>query len=106
MAKGIFSYRKRVFLSPLSTGHTSHILAEVESSNEGEYKWGHYMLTIADCHRRIELEFFMGSLQARRVSLAKINRLIKILTAFRDHLQIEAELIDAHARAQRDVNKS
>lgn len=102
MAKGIFSYRKRVFLSPLSTGHTSHILAEVESSNEGEFKWGHYMLTIADCHRRIELEFFMGSLRARRVSVAKINRLIKILTAFRDQLQIEADLIDAHEREQRE----
>ena len=105
MAKGIFSYRKRVFLSPISTGHTSHILAEVESSNEGEFKWGHYMLTIADCHRRVELEFFMGSLQARRVSLAKINRLIKILTAFRDQLQTESDLIDAHEREPRNTNK-
>ena len=105
MAKGIFSYRKRVFLSPLSTGHTSHILAEVESSNEGEYRWGHCMLTIADCRRRVELEFFLGSSQARRVSLAKINRLIKILTAFRDQLQIEIDLIDAYIRERRDVNK-
>jgi hypothetical protein len=54
----IFCYRKRVFLAPVSTGHTSYILAEAESTRDGEYKWGHYMLTIADCRRRIQLEFF------------------------------------------------
>ena len=47
--KNVFSLRKRSFLSPVSTGFTSHIFAEVESSNEGEYRWGHNMLTIADC---------------------------------------------------------
>jgi hypothetical protein len=34
--KNVFSLRKRSFLSPVSTGYTSHIFAEVESSNEGE----------------------------------------------------------------------
>ena len=42
--KNVFSLRKRSFLSPVSTGYTSHIFAEVESSNEGEYRWGHNML--------------------------------------------------------------
>ncbi len=51
-------FRKRVFLASVSTGHTSYILAEVESSRGGEYKWGHCMLTIADCRRRVQLEFF------------------------------------------------
>ena len=37
----IFGYRKRVFLGSISTGHTSYILTEVESSRGGEYKWGH-----------------------------------------------------------------
>ena len=54
--KPLFSLRKRVFLNPVSTGQTSYILAEVESSRDGEYKWGHYMLTIADCRRHIQLE--------------------------------------------------
>jgi hypothetical protein len=36
--KNVFSLRKRSFLSPVSTGYTSHIFAEVESSNEGEYR--------------------------------------------------------------------
>jgi hypothetical protein len=80
-------FRKRTFLNPTSTGHTSYILAEAESSNDGEYKWGHYMLTIADCRRRIQLEFFLGTKQARRISLAKINLLIDVLTRFRDALQ-------------------
>ena len=44
--KNVFSLRKRSFLSPVSTGFTSHIFAEVESSNEGEYRWGHNMLTL------------------------------------------------------------
>src|SRR3954452_17942974 len=37
--ENVFSLRKRSFLSPVSTGFTSHIFAEVESSNQGEYRW-------------------------------------------------------------------
>ena len=72
-----FGYRKRVFLASISTGHTSYILTEVESSRGGEYKWGHCMLTMADCRRRIQLEFFLGTLRARRESLRKIDLLMK-----------------------------
>ena len=87
-------FRKRTFLDPTSTGNTSHILTEVESSRSGEYKWGTYMLTIADCRRRIQLEFFLGTKRARRISLAKINLLIAVLTRFRDALLKENELIE------------
>ena len=92
--KSDFSFRKRAFLNPVSTGHTSYILAETESSRDGEYRCGHYMLTIADCRRSIQLEFFLGSKQARRRSLTKINLLIDILTSFREALIKEIELID------------
>jgi hypothetical protein len=92
--KNIFTYRKRSFLNPVSTGHTAYILAEAESSSNGEYKWGHYMLILADCHHRIELEFFLGNKQARRRSLAKINLLIDTLTCFRDALAKESNLIE------------
>jgi len=68
-------------------------LAEVESSRGGEYNWGHYMLSIADCRHRIDLEFFLGTAQARRVVLAKIDRLINVLTKFRVALWKEAQLI-------------
>jgi hypothetical protein len=89
-----FSFRKRLFLNPISTGQTSYILAEVESSRSGEYKWGHCMLTLADCRHRIQLEFFLGTKQARRISLKKINLLIDVLTRFRDALQKEIALIE------------
>ena len=92
--KPLFSLRKRVFLSPVSSGTTSYLLAEVESSRDGEYKWGHYMLTLADCRRRVQLEFFIGTKRARRISLAKINLLIDVLTRFRDALLKEIELIE------------
>jgi len=52
------------------------------------------MLTIADCRRRIQLEFFLGTKQARRRSLRKINLLIDVLTRFRDALIRERDLIE------------
>jgi hypothetical protein len=90
----LFAFRKRLFLNPIATGYTSHILAEVESSHGGENKWGHCMLTLADCRRRVQLEFFLGTKHGRRNSLRKINLLIDILTGFRDVLQTEIALIE------------
>ena len=94
-------FRKRVFLASVSSGHTSYILAEVESSRGGEYKWGHYMLTIADCRRRIELEFFLGTMRARRESLRKLDLLLSVLTSFRSRLLAEAHAITEFERAAR-----
>jgi hypothetical protein len=76
-------YRKRTFLASISTGHASYILTEVESSRGGEYKWGHYMVTIADCRRRIQLEFFLGTMR----------------NSFRKALLAEAQLITEYERA-------
>jgi len=91
--KSLFNLRNGVFLNPVSTGHTSFILAEAESSRNGENKWDHSMLTIADCRRRVQLEFFLGTKTARRISLKKINLLIDVLTGFRDTLIKENEMI-------------
>jgi hypothetical protein len=88
-----FRYRKRIFLAPASTRTTSFIFVEVESSQNGEYRFGHYMVTIADCSRRIELEFLLSTSRARRQSLAKIDLLIHVLTQFRFALNEEAKLI-------------
>lgn len=96
-----FSLRKRLFLNPVSSGTTSFLFAEVESSRGGEYKWGHYMLTLADCRRRIQLEFFIGTLRARRESLRKIDLLIKRLEEFRAALQKEAALIEQYEVKQK-----
>ena len=88
-----FSYRKRTFLMPASTGIPSYVLAEVESSNQGEDNCGHYMITIADCHRNIQLEFPLATARSRQHSLAKIELLIEIFIAFGTALQKEAQLI-------------
>jgi hypothetical protein len=87
-------FRIRSFLNPVSTGHTAYILVEAESSRNGEYKWGTNMLTIADCRRRVQIEFFLGTKRARRNSLKKINLLIDALTRFRAALLKEIELIE------------
>jgi hypothetical protein len=92
-------FRKRVFLASITTGHTSYILAEVESSRGGEYKWGHYMLTIADCRRRIQLEFFLGTVRSRRESLRKLDLLMKVLGSFRNALLAEAQAISDFERS-------
>ena len=91
---GAYTLRKRLFLNPTSTGYTSFILAEVESSQDGAYKHGNYLLTLADCKRIIQFEFFLGTKQARRIALRKINLLIDVLTRFRDALAKEIALIE------------
>ena len=98
-------FRRRVFLASISTGHTSYILAEVESSRGGENKWGHCMLTIADCRRRVQLEFFLGTLRARRESLRKLDLLLKVLGSFRNALLAEAQAITEYERAAKGTKK-
>ena len=69
------------------------MLAEVESSNGGEYKCGHYMITLADFRRQIQLEFPLATARDRRHSLAKIDLLLEVFIGFGIALQKEAELI-------------
>lgn len=92
--KDIYVFRRRAFLNPVSTNQTSHILAHVESSHEGEYRHGSNVIFLADCKRHIMLEFFLGNARYRRLSLRKINLLIAILTGFRDALAREIALIE------------
>ncbi|HEX7774417.1 MAG TPA: hypothetical protein VF435_18480 [Pyrinomonadaceae bacterium] len=89
-----YTLRKRLFLNPTSTGYTSFVFAEVESSQNGSYKIGNYLLTFADCKHIIQYEFFLGTKEARRIALKKINLLIDVLTQFRDALQKEITLIE------------
>ncbi len=94
-----FTLRRRVFLASASTGVTSYVFAEVESSKGGKYKFGHYMLSIADCGRQIQIEFSLATVRARRQSLAKIDLLLKVLNEFRVALQKEGQLIADSDRA-------
>jgi hypothetical protein len=94
MATKFVSFRKRSFLNPVSTDQPSYIHAVVESSRDGEHPWGTNMLTIADCRRAVQLEFFLGTKRARQLSLAKIDLLIRILTSFRAALANEIAAIE------------
>ena len=89
-----FSYQKRTFLAPPSTSTTSYLLAEIESTRDGEYPWGTNMLTVADCRRSVQIEFFLGTKRSRALSLAKIDLLLSILTRFRAALAKEIALIE------------
>ncbi len=95
MSQDNFSMRIRTFLDSESTGHTSYILAEIASSDNGNDPYGTNMLTIADCRRSIRLEFFLGNAAAREESRMKAHALANILTAFRIALEQEIELIES-----------
>ena len=88
------TYRKRVFLNPISISAPSFIQAVADSSDEGTYLLGNYLLIIADCERRILLEFNLANAKQRKVSLQKIDKVLKVLTEFRDAVYAEAQLIE------------
>jgi len=88
------AYRKRVFLNPISLSLPSYIQAVADSSDEGTYLLGSYVLIIADCHRNIMLEFSLANEKQRKMSLAKIDRLAKVVNEFREAVHAEAKLLD------------
>jgi hypothetical protein len=92
------AYRKRVFLNPISLSAPSFIQAVADSSDEGTYLLGNYVLIIADCNRNIMLEFCLANEKQRKMSLAKIDRLVKVVNQFRDAVHAEAKLIDEQAK--------
>ena len=72
----------------------------------------HLELEIADCRRRIELEFDVTSAGDRMNSFHKVDTLIAALQAFRDGMAEEAALyraravaVDADRRARADANE-
>ena len=88
------AFLKRTFLNPISTLSTSYIQANVADSQNGAVKHLGNMLIIADCHRIVEFEFYLGTRMHRRLSVAKLNHLIDTLTGFRDALVKEIALIE------------
>lgn len=98
--KSIHAFSKRAFLNPASTQLTSYIQAHVQTGHDGPDKWGENMVTIGDCRRAIQLEFFLGSKRDRRTSVAKIDLLIRVLTQFRAALVKEISLIEGESPAR------
>ena len=52
------------------------------------------MLTIADCGRQIELEFFLGNARDRQRSLAKARLLSDVINTFCETLREESRMIE------------
>ncbi|HKO44422.1 MAG TPA: hypothetical protein VJU84_14185 [Pyrinomonadaceae bacterium] len=102
-----FRYYKRTFLAPALSRTSSYIIAEIESSYEGKYVVGTNMLTIADCGRRIQLEFFLGNARDRQLSLAKAQLLADVINTFCAELREESKLIEkAEKKAAREAGGS
>lgn len=92
------AYRKRVFLNPISLSQPSYIQAVADSSDEGTYVLGSYVLIVADCHRNVLLEFGLMNPNERKRSLEKIDRLFKVVSEFREAVHREAKLIEENYR--------
>jgi hypothetical protein len=92
--QSIYAFSKRAFLNPASTHLASYIQAHIQTGPDGPDKWGDNRVIIADCNRLVQLEFFLGSKRHRRISLAKIDLLIKILMQFRTALAKEITAIE------------
>lgn len=89
------SYAKRLFLNSISEGPPEFIQAVADSSDEGTYKLGNYVLIVAaDSGPQTTLEFAVATAKARKRSLAKINRFAKVINEFRDRLLKEIDLIE------------
>ena len=88
------AYLKRVFLNPISEGAPSFVQAVADSSDEGTYKLGNYLLIIADCDRRIMLKFYVANPRSRKMARAKIDKLAQVVNDFRAALLKEIELIE------------
>ena len=88
------AYRKRVFLNPISDSIPSFIQAVADSSDEGTYVLGNYIVIIGDCRRNVMLEFALSNAHQRTVSLQKNDKLLKVVSEFRDAVYAEAQAIN------------
>jgi hypothetical protein len=92
------AYRKRIFLNPISDGAPAFIQAVADSSDNGSYKLGNYLLIIGDCRRNVTLEFALSSKLARKKARAKVERFAAVVNEFREHMIKELDLIDKSER--------
>ena len=58
--------------------------------------YGTNLIIIADCHRKVELDLFLGTEQDRRISLKEIDLLLSIFSACRAALVKEIKAIEAN----------
>ena len=100
---GMDAFVRREWLNSEASLHTSYIMVHVEDSQGGTNKHGSNVIWFADCRRVIQLEFFLGTQEARDASIAKINLLLEVLAQFGHALLNEAKLI---ARLDKEITDS
>ena len=69
---------------------------KIGSNNKGAGPYGNYIAGSPTARLLSSSNFFLGSKDRRRASLAKIDRLIDTLTDFRVRLRKEADLIETY----------
>jgi hypothetical protein len=98
-----FTYKRREFLNPVESHFNSFISAVAESSDEGTYTMGNYVVTIADTKRIVQFEFPLANGYLRRISVRQAEILADTFATFRDALKKEAELITKHKKGNKNA---
>lgn len=110
-----YHVREREFLN-IRTDMRAYIIAIVEDTQhiqtccrDHPYH-GEITLRMSDCFDSIELDFDLSSKEERENSLFKIRKIVEVMTAFRDAVELEAaaiearEVINLHDRAMAAVH--
>ena len=90
----------RSFLNGPNHHAGAYIIAAVENSEDlekhehGQWPWVDVTLKMADCDRVVSFQFGLDDADDRENSLNKIDRLIDVLSLFRDALYQEAVLAE------------
>ena len=94
-----YHLRERAFLN-VRTDMRAYIIAIVEDTRhiqtcclDHRYR-GELMLKMSDCFDDIALDFDLSTKEERENSLFKIRKIVEVMTAFRDAVEIEAATID------------
>ncbi|MBK6751943.1 MAG: hypothetical protein KA956_03775 [Pyrinomonadaceae bacterium] len=110
-----FHVRERTFLN-LHADMRAYIIAIVEDTRHihsccrNHRYHGEIVLKMSDCFDDIALDFDLSNKDERENSLFKIRKIVEVLTAFRDALEIEAasfedrETVNLHERAMSAVH--
>src|SRR5260370_14298117 len=91
-----YHVRRREFLNE-DTELTEFIIAVVEETRdrpddpEEGWKYGTVVLDLADCFRRVSLDFDLNDSSARANSLRKINLIAEVVNEVRDAIAVEVE---------------
>lgn len=95
-----YHVERREFLNKF-TNLRAYVIAVVEDAREkhlgdGENEeWHEITLKISDCSNEIELYFDLSTTEERENSLYKIQTLSEVITAFKNAIELEAEVLNA-----------